>query len=160
MPIDGVPLVLENLLVSLLSSQDIKSWNIFSEHSGSVSVRIRFSPTCIQNTCTDTHVSNFKASSVCSYKRKSPSQLKRDNERSLRRRKNSNFQDNTLAKDKLYSELVDQATCTSEDLIDCKTICTSTTDLHVNQVFENKRSEIDSDEHKHCLLYTSPSPRD
>ena len=89
MPIDGIPNVLENILMSVLSSHDLKSWNVFNEQNGSVSLRIRFMPSCTEVISQESSIKAF------SYKRKSQSQLNRDrgtyppdrdNDRARRRR--------------------------------------------------------------------------
>lgn len=84
MPIQGLPRVLEKLFESVLLSHDIATWNIFSENNGGLTFRIKF---CSENS------SHIDLPNTTSYRRKSPSQVYRDNSRSLRRR-NSIQQDN------------------------------------------------------------------
>lgn len=84
MPIEGVPLVLEKLLVSVLSSHSLNSWNIFNEQNGNVSFRLRFSPLQNGDPCISSQVSKNQ---VSTYKRKSQSQVRRDKDRAMRHTK-------------------------------------------------------------------------
>ena len=80
MPIEGVlPKVLENMLVTILSSHSVKNWSIFDESNGCVSLRLKFSP-MDSSECQGHNVHSV------SYKRKSQSQMKRDNERAASRK--------------------------------------------------------------------------
>ena len=80
MPIDGIPLVLENKLLSVFKSHSLKSWNIFDDQNGCVSFRLRFSPH------TQTHSGQEIPADVkvSGFRRKSPSQINRDRERAMR----------------------------------------------------------------------------
>ena len=80
MPIDGLPLVLENMLLSVFKSHSLRSWNIFDDQNGCVSFRLRFSPH------TQTHTSHEIPADVkvSAYRRKSQSQINRDRERAMR----------------------------------------------------------------------------
>ncbi len=75
MPVSGLPMNLELLLVSMLerSTCGIKSWQIYNEHGG-VTFKIRFSHA--EQTQVTSGVGN-----IC-YAKKSPSKITRDRERS------------------------------------------------------------------------------
>ena len=81
MPVNGLelPKALEVTMDSLLSNLELKSWQIFSENEGAV-LKIRFKPAShIGDTC-----STVKPHISSKFKKISPSQLKRDKERSTR----------------------------------------------------------------------------
>ena len=66
---------LRMLLDTLLDKETLNSWNIYEEKSGAVVVRIRFSPRHTASHVGLTNVQNI------GYKRKSPAQMARDQER-------------------------------------------------------------------------------
>ena len=81
MPITGLPLVLENILESVLGSYELRNWNIFNEKNGNVSIKLRFwnkgeGQINVQE-------------DIVSYRRKSSSQINRDRQRAARRRRNA-----------------------------------------------------------------------
>ena len=69
MPAQELPKVLKNLMDTLLCGNMLHSWNIFEERNGHIVVKIRFS---------GGHVDQ---ATPISYKRKAPSQVKRDGAR-------------------------------------------------------------------------------
>jgi len=87
MPIQGIPQVLEQLLESVLSSHAVSTWNVYSEINNGVTFRIRFSQTEISSNIDQIDIAN--SDSVC-YRRKPPSQVKRDRTRRALGRRNQN----------------------------------------------------------------------
>ena len=83
MPITGLPVVLEKILESVLELHQLQNWNIFNEKNGNVSVKLRFS----KEGQGQVHVQE----DTISYRRKSSSQIKRDQQRAVKRRRNSSF---------------------------------------------------------------------
>ena len=96
MPISGISKVLENMLVSVLGTHSLKSWNIFSEENGDLTFRLKFK---VVDTM-DTHVQDIQpkdidlpvhssaipsASNTISFKKKSSSQISRDKARAIQR---------------------------------------------------------------------------
>ena len=69
MPAQELPKVLRNLMDTLLEGNQLHSWNIFEERNGQIVVKIKFS---------DGHIDQPQQAS---YKRKTPSQVKRDETR-------------------------------------------------------------------------------
>ena len=104
MPIKGVPLVLENLLESLVVSHLLKSWNIFSENDGNFTFRLRFS-LVDSNTCNMESQSIDK--SVVTYKRKSHSTVRRDQSRTLKRQNLNNLE----SSEPLVPAFMERPTC-------------------------------------------------
>ncbi len=92
MPVIGIPKTLEVLLSTLFDKDELKSWQIFEERSGTVMVKLRFTGSHggghAQSTMTGT--GNMEPSS---YKRKSDKQVKRDRQRAV------NHQDNIHSKE-------------------------------------------------------------
>ncbi len=83
MPLLGyMPVTLENLLVSLMDSNGLRSWQIFSEKDSSVTMKIRFNAVNMVAAKADIQA---QASNV-GYKRKSSYHTKRDQDRQLQHR--------------------------------------------------------------------------
>ena len=79
MPITGIPLVLENLILSVLETHELGTWNIFSEKDGNVTFRLRFKM--------EGQGQTYRERGMCaSYRKKSPKQICRDQSRALMRR--------------------------------------------------------------------------
>ena len=77
MPVQGLPKALKAILESFLSNTfAVKSWQIFSEGEGAC-VKIRFRPSNIGE-------STMVPQEQCKWKKASPSQVKRDRERSAK----------------------------------------------------------------------------
>ena len=49
MPVAGLPKVLENTLTSILDTYDIRTWSIFAEENGEISLRIKFNMADLQS---------------------------------------------------------------------------------------------------------------
>lgn len=70
MPVEGLPVILEKLMESLLGNSGIQGWQIYPEKFGNICMKIRFS-----NVNMSTHDQTH------AYRRKSPSQTRRDKHR-------------------------------------------------------------------------------
>ena len=77
---------LNMLLDSLFRQNSLNNWNIFEDKTGSVVVKLRFSPS---STKTNGHIDNDSKCVPLSYRRKSDSQVKRDHDRAARHRVNT-----------------------------------------------------------------------
>ena len=87
MPVAGLPKVLENTFTSILDSYDIKSWSIFAEENGEMSLRIKFNMADLQSNDIGAHSTCFTSTT---YKKKSQKQVVRDKSRLLKRRRVNN----------------------------------------------------------------------
>ena len=74
MPVEGLPKTLEILLSSLLQENNMQSWQIFQEKSGSIMLKVRF------------NVGDVPHEQPLSYRRKSPAQTRRDHARAASHR--------------------------------------------------------------------------
>lgn len=93
MPITGISNVLENMLVSVLNTHSLKTWNIFHEENGQVTFRLKFS------SIEDIPMSNVQESrpaTTVSFRRKSANQIVRDKARLSKRRRVSSSHSNVL----------------------------------------------------------------
>ena len=82
MPIAGLHEVIVNVLESLSATHKVKTWNVFYEENTDITVRLKFSSSHVED-LVQGH-SNTHTGAVCrtvSYRRKSPKQIARDNER-------------------------------------------------------------------------------
>ncbi len=81
MPVYGLPVTLEILLESFVEGHILKNWNVFSE-SQSLVVKLKYD----LNNSPDTHTNTGQATPVnMAYKKKAPSQVKRDTMRKMSR---------------------------------------------------------------------------
>ena len=84
MPIAGIPEVLENLIVSVFKSHQLKTWNIYQEQDGNVTFKLRFNMQDMQG---QGHGSTGLDSSFISYRRKTERNITRDRQRAVKRRR-------------------------------------------------------------------------
>ena len=75
MPITGIPFVLENMIDAVFKSHDLRTWSIFKEDNGEISLRLKFNS---KGECQNT-LQNV------SYRRKPPTQVNRDRQRAAKR---------------------------------------------------------------------------
>ncbi len=82
MPVYGLPVTLEVLLESLVEGQILKNWNVFSD-SQSLVVKLKWD---LNNSHDKHHTNTGQATPVnMAYKKKAPSQVKRDAMRKISR---------------------------------------------------------------------------
>ena len=92
MPVAGLPKVLENTMTSILDTHDIRSWSIFAESNGEISLRIKFNMADIQS-------GDIQGTyHTVAYKKKGQKQIVRDKNRLAKRRSvwNSNNSDSSM----------------------------------------------------------------
>ena len=87
MPVAGLPKVLENTLTSILDTYDIRTWSIFAEENGEISLRIKFNMADLQSNDMGAHSTCMTSTT---YKKKSVKQVARDKNRALKRRRVNN----------------------------------------------------------------------
>ncbi len=76
MPVAGLSEALDNMLSSVLKSHELRNWTIF-EDNGNITFKIRFNVTC-QGQSNSTRIA---------YRRKSENQIKRDQQRAVKRQR-------------------------------------------------------------------------
>ena len=98
MPVAGLPKVLENTLASILDTYDIRTWSIFAEENGEISLRIKFNMADLQSNDMGAHSACITSTA---YKKKSQKQIARDKSRvSKRRRVNNSNLDSSIETDR------------------------------------------------------------
>ncbi len=98
MPITGIPMVLENILESVLKTHNLKTWNLFYEENGDISFRLRLSN--MENVHTTPDIGSH---STESFRRKSYKQITRDKDRALKRRRISSHSNKDIEVQRGYS---------------------------------------------------------
>ena len=87
MPVAGLSTVLENMVMSVMKTHSLKTWNLFHEENGNLTFRLRFeqieeSP--IEQYSDPSRTENHR---TISFKKKNAKQILRDKSRSRKRRK-------------------------------------------------------------------------
>ncbi len=87
MPVAGLPNVLENMVMSVLKTHCLKTWNLFHEENGNLTFRLKFEQ--IEESPVEQHseVSGTENHRTISFKKKNTKQILRDNARSRKRRR-------------------------------------------------------------------------
>ena len=87
MPVIGLSAVLENTVISVLKTHSLKSWNLFSEDNGNVTIRLKFNILEEPHIPQHTEGSNQDVQSTISFKKKNAKQISRDKARARKRKR-------------------------------------------------------------------------
>ena len=89
MPVIGLSSVLENTVMSVLKTHSLKSWNLFSEENGGMTIRLKFDILEGSHMQEDSGRSRQDSFNTITFKRKNAKQISRDKARARKRKRRS-----------------------------------------------------------------------
>ncbi len=87
MPVSGLSMVLENMVMAVMKTHALKTWNLFHEDNGNLTFRLKFEHIQELPIVQDSEVSRTDSQGTISFKKKNAKQVSRDKARSRKRRR-------------------------------------------------------------------------
>ncbi len=87
MPVTGLPMVLENMVMAIMKTHKLKTWNLFHEENGNITFRLKFDHIEESPEQLYSEISSTGNHETISFKKKNSKQISRDKVRSRKRRR-------------------------------------------------------------------------